>query len=55
MEKNTNKKFEEINKFLKENQEKAIKQVKEIVPDLKTEIESIKNKHKPKEIWRQKI
>ena len=52
MEENTNKKLKEINEFLKEKQEKAIKQVKEIVPDLKTEIESIKNKHKPKEIWR---
>ena len=52
MEEKTNKKSKEINKFLKENQEKAVKQVKEIVPDLKTEIESIKTKHKPKEIWR---
>ena len=52
MEEKTNKNWDEINKFIKENQEKAVKQVKEIVPDLKTEIESIKNKHKPKEIWR---
>ena len=37
MEEKTNKKSEEINKSLKENQEKATKQVKEIVPDLKTE------------------
>ena len=34
--------MEEINKALKENQEKAIKWVKEMVWDLKTEIEAIK-------------
>ncbi|KAL6029896.1 hypothetical protein STEG23_030827 [Scotinomys teguina] len=38
-EEKTNKKLEEINKFLKESQEKAIKQVKETVQDLKIEIE----------------
>ena len=32
----TNKILEEINKPLKENQEKAIKQAKEIIQDLKT-------------------
>lgn len=35
-------KMEEINKSLKENQEKAIKQVKETDQDLKIETESIK-------------
>ena len=34
--------MEEINKSLKENQEKAIKQMKETIQDLKTEIETIK-------------
>ena len=33
--------MEEINKSLKENQEKAIKQVKEMIKDLKTDIETI--------------
>ena len=46
--------MEETNKSLKENQEKAIKQVKETVQNLKTEIEAIKN-HKPREIWKWKI
>ena len=42
MEEKTNKKLEEMNKFLKdtqENQEKAIKQVREIVQDRETEME----------------
>ena len=34
--------MEEINKSLKENQEKAIKHMKETIQDLKTEIETIK-------------
>ena len=34
--------MKEINKSLKENQEKAIKQVKGMVQNLKTEIEVIK-------------
>ena len=42
MEEKQTKKLEEINKSLKENQEKATKQVKETVQDLKTEIEAIK-------------
>ena len=37
-----NKKLEDINKSLKENQEKAIKHMKEITQDLKTEIDTIK-------------
>ena len=42
MEKKTNKKLKVINKSLKENQYKAIKQMKETIQDLKTEIETIK-------------
>ncbi|CAH7484839.1 AABR07011733.1 [Phodopus roborovskii] len=45
IEEKTNKKVEEMNKFLKEStesQEKTINQVKETVQDLKTEIEKIK-------------
>ena len=38
----TNKKLEDISKSLKENQEKAIKHMKETIQDLKTEIETIK-------------
>ena len=34
--------MEEINKFLKENQEKPIKWMKETVQDLEREIETIK-------------
>ena len=34
--------MEEINKSLKENQEKALKQMEEMIQDLKTEIETIK-------------
>ena len=42
MEEKTNKILEEISKFLKGNQEKTIKQMKETFQDLKTEIETIK-------------
>ena len=42
MKKKTSETLEEINKSLKENQEKTIKQVKEMIKDLKTEIETIK-------------
>ena len=42
MKERTNKNLEEINKFLKEIQGKAIKQEKEMVQDLKTEIEATK-------------
>ena len=42
MEGKSNKKLGEINKSLKENQEKAIKQMKETDQDLNTEIEAIK-------------
>ena len=35
--------MEDINKYLKENQEKGTKHVKETIQDLKTEIETIKN------------
>ena len=34
--------MEDINKSLKENQEKPIKHMKETIQDLKTEIETIK-------------
>ena len=37
MEEKTNKKLVDISKFLKENQEKAIKHMKETFQDLKTE------------------
>ena len=53
MEEKTNKKLEGINKSLKENQEKAIKQVKKTVQDLKIEIKVIK--HKLRELWKRKI
>ena len=46
MEEKTNKKLEEISKSLKENQEKAIKQMNKTIQDLKTEIERQK---KPEE------
>ena len=49
MEKKTKKKWEEINKSLKEKQERAIKQMKETIQDKKTEIETVK-KHKPSKL-----
>ena len=42
MERKTNQKLEDINKSLKENQEKAMKHMKETIQDLKTEIDTIK-------------
>ena len=45
--------MEKTNKSLKENQKKAIKQVKETIQDLKIKIEVIK--HKPREFWIWKI
>ena len=41
MEEKTNK-FKEINKSLRENQAKTIKQAKQTLQDLKSEIEAIK-------------
>ena len=49
------KKLEDINIFLKENKETVIKQMKEMIRDLKMEIEAIKKKHKPKELWKWKV
>ena len=46
--------MKEINKSLKENQEKAIKLVKETVQDLKTEIVAVKETL-TKRIWKWKI
>ena len=42
IEEKTNKKLKDISKSFKENQEKEIKHIKEIIQDLKTEIETIK-------------
>ena len=42
MEEKTNKRLEDINKSLKENQEKAIKHKKETIQDLKTKMDTIK-------------
>ena len=40
VEEKTDKKLEEISKFLKENQEKVIKQIKKMIQDLKTKIKT---------------
>ena len=42
MEEKTNKKLEVIKKSLRENQEEAVKWIKEITQNLKIEIETIK-------------
>ena len=42
MEEKTNKNWKKINKSLKENQGKAIKQMKVTIQDMKTEIETTK-------------
>ena len=51
---NKKKESEEISKSLKENPEKAIKQMKEMAQNLETEIEVIKE-HKLREFWKWKI
>ena len=55
LEGKANKKLEDIIKSLKEIQEKAIRHMKETIQDLKTEIETIKKKHKPEGIKEKEI